>query len=419
MNAKQLLSSGWVFALTLLLSATAVAHGERNQEPFLRMRTAHFYDMTWSKTQVAVNDDVVIEGKFRLFKDWPVNLPPPDVAFLGNGTPGPVFVRTESRINGQAAIQSMRLLRNRDYAFKTVLKARLPGRHHVHPMVNVQGAGPLLGPGTWVEVTGRAEDFRLPAHTLDGTQIDNLETWGVANVMTWHLVWVVLAVVWLAWWMRRPLLIPRYAALVAGRESALIRRSDLAMAAGMLVACVCVVVGGFVWAEAKYPRTIPLQGGRAQVKPLPRPRAPIDIVVERATYDVPGRSMKITAKIHNGGLRPLQIGEFTTSNLRFINHAVPAAMAKLDPKYPADLIPRNGLVVTDNAPLAPHETREIQLDMTDAIWETERLTSLINDPDNRVGGLVFCFDAQNQRSIANLSGSIVPIFTELASTPVH
>lgn len=94
-------------------------------------------------------------------------------------------------------------------------------------------------------------------------------------------------------------------------------------------------------------------------------------------------------------------------------------MAKLDPKYPADLIPRNGLVVTDNAPLAPNETREIQLDMTDAIWETERLTSLINDPDNRVGGLVFCFDDQNQRSIANLSGSIVPIFTELASTPVH
>ena len=40
--------------------------------------------------------------------------------------------------------------------------------------------------------------------------------------------------------------------------------------------------------------------------------------------------------------------------------------------------------------------------MTDAIWETERLASLINDPDDRVGSLVFCFDDQNQRSIANL-----------------
>ena len=169
MNAKQLVSGGWVLALTLLLSATAAAHGER---------TAHFYDMTWSKTQVAPNDEVIIEGKFRLFKDWPVNLPPPDVAFLGNGTPGPVFVRTESWINGQAAIQSMRLLRNRDYAFKTVLKARLPGRHPMHPMVNVQGAGPLLGPGTWVEVTGRAEDeqgHRLttgPVHARDSKALE-------------------------------------------------------------------------------------------------------------------------------------------------------------------------------------------------------------------------------------------------------
>jgi methane/ammonia monooxygenase subunit B len=407
-----------LWMVVCVLSVDALAHGERNQEPFLRMRTAHFYDVTWSATKIAVNDEVVIEGKFRLFEDWPVNLPEPKVSFLGNGTPGPVFVRTESWVNGQPAIQSMALKRNRDYAFKTVLKGRIPGRHHVHPMLNVQGAGPLLGPGNWVEITGRASDFKLPIITLDGTRIDNLEHWGVSTVVGWHLVWVALAVCWLAWWGRRPLLIPRHVALSDGNERHLITRNDLIAGASLIVIVVSLVVGGFIWTEAKYPRTVPLQAGRAVVKPLPKSLAPIEITVERATYDVPGRSMKIRAEVHNGGDRPIRFGEFATSNLRFVNHELPAAMARVSPDYPRDLIPPNGMVVSDNTPLAAGETRTVEFDMTDAAWEVDRLTSLITDPDNRVGALLFCFNDRDERLIANLSGSIVPIFTNLlASTP--
>lgn len=406
------LTIGLVF---FALSAEVCAHGERNQEPFLRMRTVHFYDVSWSTTQIAVNEEIVVEGKFRLFEDWPVNLPEPEVSFLGNGTPGPVFVRTESWINGQPAIQSMALKRNRDYAFKTILKGRIPGRHHVHPMLNVEGAGPLLGPGNWVEITGRASDFKAPITTLDGTHIDNLETWGVSNVIGWHLVWVALAVVWLIWWTRRPLLIPRYAAIVDGNEHTLITRNDLFAGAGLIVVVVALVVGGFIWTEARYPRTIPLQAGRAVVKPLPKVHAPIDVTVERATYDVPGRSMRIRAVVRNGSDRPIQFGEFATSNLRFINHEIPAAKALVSESYPHDLVPRNGLVMSDNAPLAAGETRSFEFEMTDVAWEVERLTSLINDPDNRIGGLIFCFNDRNERLITNVSGSIVPIFKDLVA----
>ena len=394
----------------------AQAHGERNQEPFLRMRTAHFYDVSWSTPQVAVNDEVVVEGKFRLFEDWPANLPEPEITFLGNGTPGPVFVRTESWLNGQPAIQSMPLKLDRDYAFKTVLKGRIPGKHHVHPMVNVEGAGPLMGPGSWVEVTGRASDFVLPVTTLDGTRIDNLENWGVSTVMGWHALWVVVAVLWLVWWVRRPLLIPRHAAVNDGNARLLINRSDFAAAATLIVVTVALVAGGFLWAEQKFPRTIPLQGGRAVVKPLPRTKAPVEFTVERATYDVPGRSMQIRAAVTNGGSRPIRFGEFATSGLRFVNRQVPEAVASVAPNYPKELVPPAGLVLSDDTPLAPGETRTLQFDMTDAAWETERLTSLLNDPDNRVGGLLFCFDDAGERIIANVSGPIVPIFKDLVAT---
>lgn len=60
----------------------AGAHGERAQEPFLRTRTFHWYDVKWSATKLAVNDELVVTGKFRVFDDWPVNIAKPTTVFL-------------------------------------------------------------------------------------------------------------------------------------------------------------------------------------------------------------------------------------------------------------------------------------------------------------------------------------------------
>jgi methane/ammonia monooxygenase subunit B len=392
------------------MSTAAFAHGERNQEPFLRMRSVHFYDLKWSTEKTAVNGEVTISGKFRLFTDWPNNVPKPEKVFLGNGTPGPVFARTESWINDEPAIQSGRLEINRDYSFRTVLKAREPGMHHVHPMLNVMGAGPLLGPGRYVEVTGNADDFRLPATTIDGIQIADLSNWGVGMVVKWHLLWVVVALAYMLWFLRKPLLIPRYLAIEAGNEDKVITNKDRLWGAGFLVFSVVVVIAGAQWAQSAYPHSIPLQGGEFKVEPLPLETHTVSVRVKRATYDVPGRSMKIQAEITNNGPKSVQIGEFMTANLRFVNRSLPAEMAMIDPSFPTDLLPPTGLQIDDQKPLAAGETRLVTLEATDAAWEVERLTSLMNDPDNRVGGLLFLFDPDGKRLIANVFGPIVPVF---------
>lgn len=396
----------------LSLSGQVFAHGERNQEPFLRMRTAHFYDMHWSTGSIAVNEDIVVTGKFRLFKDWPGNVPKPERVFLGNGTPGPVLARTESWINGVPAIQSGRLELDRDYEFKTVLKGRIPGRHHVHPMLNVEGAGPLLGPGNWLDVSGKWEDFKLPVTAIDGTKIDNLETYGVAQAIKVHGFWFIAALVYMLWWLRKPLLMTRYAAMEAGNEDELVTRGDRLWGAAFLVGTLVVVVMWANWAEATYPRTIPLQGGEMLVEPLPLEANSnsVKVTVQRATYDVPGRSMKMNLTFKNDGDKPVQLGEFLTAGLRFVNHSVPAALANVHPDFPKDVIPPSGLQVANNAPIAPGETRTMMVEATDAAWEVERLTSLLNDPDNRVGGLLFFFDSEGKRIIANVMGPIVPVF---------
>src|SRR6266404_7898742 len=75
-----------VALLAALWSASAApvwAHGERTQEPFLRMRSILFYDCQWSKDRLKVNEDMVLSGRFRVFDDWPTEvLGRPDTAYV-------------------------------------------------------------------------------------------------------------------------------------------------------------------------------------------------------------------------------------------------------------------------------------------------------------------------------------------------
>ena len=199
--------AGVLLGLASVDASVARAHGEKAQEPFLRMRSFLYYDVEWSTTKVQVGEEVVVSGRFRVFEEWPKVLDRPDNAFLNIGVPGPVFVRKSSKLNGVPLYNTTSLEVGRDYEFEVVLKARKPGRHHVHPMVNVESAGPLVGPGQWVEVVGDMAGFTNTVTTITGETVD-LENHGFANVVTWHVVWVTIGIAWLIYWFRRPMFIP-------------------------------------------------------------------------------------------------------------------------------------------------------------------------------------------------------------------
>jgi methane/ammonia monooxygenase subunit B len=403
-----------LFLGMLFPALPAFAHGERAQEPYLRTRTTHWYDVTWSTTKLAVNDEIVVTGKFRLFSDWPDAVDVPETVFVSNATPGPVLARVESYLNGVPARQSFRDLEiGRDYEYKMVLKGRVPGRYHVHPMIAVKGSGPLVGPGKWVEISGDVKDFVLPMRTLSGESIDNLEHWGVKTAASWHLVWLLLAAAWIIWWIRRPLLMPRYLALQKEREDLLTTTLDLKVAIVLLVATVALAFGSYNWARNKYPRTVPLQAGRMHTPPLPYQASPVKVEFRQARYDVPGRSMRLDMTLTNISDKPLRIGEFATASIRFVNMDLPAAKANVPADYPSELVARNGLRISDDSEIRPGESKTIRLEATDAAWEIERLTSFLTDVDSKVGGLVFLFDPQGNRYIAEVGGPILPVFRNI------
>jgi methane/ammonia monooxygenase subunit B len=404
-----------VAALLVLGAAAAFAHGERNQEPFLRMRTIHWYDVTWSADKLAVNDEITIQGKLRIFSDWPKHLFELKAVYLNLGTTGPVLVKVATYLNDVPVMQSTSLEYGRDYTFKIVAKARVPGNHHVHPMINVEEAGPLVGPGKFIAVSGNAADFVVPLKTLDGIEIPNLETWGVRNVAWVHAIWTIIALVWIGWWVRRrPLLLPRFRAVASGNDAGLVTNADRMVAAGLLVVTLFGVAYGMVSTNARYPRTSALQGGRVRVPPLEAaPGGDVIVTPKRGVYHVPGRTLILTIEVTNRTARPIRLGEFTAANLRFVNHAMPAAVAGVDPSFPRELVPGSGLVVDKDEPIPVGATKTIRVEASDAAWETERLASLMGNPDSSYGALLFFFDDQGHRTIAEVSGPALPVFTDV------
>ncbi|MCI0557687.1 MAG: methane monooxygenase/ammonia monooxygenase subunit B, partial [Nitrososphaera sp.] len=72
---------------TSFYAPSAVAHGEKSQAAFMRMRTIIWYDLNWSSDSVPVNETVTIDGKFHVFAGWPETVALPDIAFLNIGIP--------------------------------------------------------------------------------------------------------------------------------------------------------------------------------------------------------------------------------------------------------------------------------------------------------------------------------------------
>ena len=385
----------------------AIAHGEKNLEPFVRMRSIQWYDVEWSKQQINVNEEVVITGKFHVAEDWPASLPKPNAAFLNIATPGPVLIRTERYLNGKPWVNSSALQLGGDYNFKVVLKGRVPGRYHIHPFFNLENAGQVMGPGGWLEISGNASDFSNKLTTINGEVVD-MENYGLTNGVLWHLFWGVLATAWLLWWLRRPLFIPRYRMVEAGMEDELVTPQDRNISKVLLVAVPIIVLTANQITANQYSNTIPLQTGIDQILPLPARVNTEAVVIDtvKAELNVSNRSLKMRVKISNNTDKPLEIGEFTTANVRFINPNKSDQGQNLD----RPLVAPEGLSLSDNTSIQPGETRELTLTAQDALWESQSLLGLINDADSHIGGLLFLYDSDGKRYITSIAAATVPIF---------
>ena len=293
-----------------------------------------------------------------------------------------------------------------DYDFKVVLKARMPGRYHIHPFFNLKDAGPVMGPGQWIEIGGSADDFVNRVAAINGEMID-MESYGLVNGVVWHGFWMALGLAWLLWWLRRPLFMPRYRQLRAGREAGLVTALDRKIAVSILIGVPAVVLLASNIAQNSYANAIPLQAAMDHIEPRQAiVNQLVHVKVIRAQYSVAKRSMIMTAEIRNGAATPIRILEFSAATLRFINpEIVNNEITDSDTQAIKD-----GLHVVDAMPVAPGESRTLTFDATDAGWKNEKLDGLINDADSRLGGLLFFQGDDGARFIASVSAPVLPVY---------
>lgn len=399
-----------LFTAVLMLAAAvppAFAHGERAQMPQLRMSTVHWFDVELDTDKLAVNDTLTVRGRFMPSKYWPEHVKSiEDTAFLNIGVPGPAFVRLDSRVNGVPMIRSTAFEKGKFYDFQITLKARKPGRYHIHPVINVKDTGPIIGPGMWLEVSEGSAPFVNTATTLLGQEID-LETHGFANAAKWSAIWFAIGLAWFVYWLSKcPIIIPRFrrANELGADADRMITLTDRRVAFGFLVLALSVIVGSYQYANAQWPITTPLQTGKVKV-PAIEPEAPVSVTMGEARYRIPGRSFRIELTVTNRGDSPVTVGEFAAGNLRFINGDV----LKVQPRDDDDLVAPDALRV-EGGPVAPGETRTIVVYADDALWETQRMTTMIKSPDAVIAALLFFFDEQGRRYPVEIGGPMIPVF---------
>jgi len=162
------------------------------------------------------------------------------------------------------------------------LKARRPGDWHVHTMLNVKGGVPIIGPGKWVTVTGSMSSFVNPITTLTGETVD-LENYNLSNTYFWHGLWYGIGILWVAYWARKPMFVPRLIAVDAGKADTLITATDRKVALGFAVGVIGIVAMSMASTNEKLPITTPLQAGllrgiKSIDMPVPTVAVKIDLI---------------------------------------------------------------------------------------------------------------------------------------------
>jgi methane/ammonia monooxygenase subunit B len=114
----------------------------------------------------------------------------------------------------------------------------------------------------------------------------------------------------------------------------------------------------------------------------------------------------MVTQVRNDSDLPVQIGEFATANVRFINPGTGPSV----PDEADTTVARQGLTIDSADQIQPGETRVVRVTATDTMWAGERLQGFIRDADSRLGGLLFLFDAAGNRHVASISSAVIPKF---------
>jgi methane/ammonia monooxygenase subunit B len=365
--------------LLLASGVPADAHGERAQEAFLKMRTVGWVGVTYEGGELREGEDgddeifieqgetVNITGTASLMNQWPNTLAggDPRTGFINIIAPGPVITVREKTINGVSAPHRIEIEKGGIYEFDMTLAGRTPGRWHIHPAFSVKGAGTLLGPGAWINVTENA-DYTNDV-TLSNGDVINLENYQLPFVWIYSTITFLIGMGWMFYWTLRKRTVQNLAVTsqiplnTDGMHVGLITKADHRNMNWFLVITLIVTIGGFVYQMVVWPDKIP-----QQVIEFAPPPADVPEVAEaqgiRSVWEASSGTVTLEFEVTNTSEGDLEVAEFTTSTLRFVNPEVGELSGEAAE-----------MTVEPSGSISSGSTEEITLTLQDDRWETDQL----------------------------------------------
>lgn len=426
---KKLLAGALLGLTTIGVTAPAAfAHGERSQEAFLRMRTVAWQDVVFTGGERDAEGDIVIaqgekiklQGVAKLMNSWPDTLAAgsPDIGYINIATQGPVVGMLEKTVNGVSAPGRIEVARGNYYTFDMTLMGRRNGRWHIHPTFAVKGAGTVLGPGAWVEIKKSAGGFTSPVKLYNGETI-NLENYGLGLIWSWQVIGFILGVIWLVWWTGGSQIGnakwgPKWHRTVTNPAVTLaIPLNDDGVAVGLnkkidhrFCNIMAIVTGLFllatwVYQASAYPVKIP-----QQVVQFEPPKTELDAAAplaeinpQKASLDRATRDLTVTVDVTNVSDGPIQVKEFMTSTLTFVNSGVGTASGEA--AY------RDEMQVSPSGSIAPGQKVSIALVMSGERFDREHLLPL-GESQLTIAGLLRFQDASGNTASVELEEPLQP-----------
>ena len=351
--------------------AAAYAHGEKAQEAFLRMQTVAFFDTKFATDKPEPGDitlkqgeEWTVEGTMKILETWPKTIDEPEVGYIGVTTQGPVSIMTGRVVNGKDTPHSIYLGRGDVFNYKMTLQGRLVGRWHVHPIIGVEGAGSVMGPGRWLTVKEAPGGFSFPLTLMNGETVD-VENYGISLVWTLNLLGLVLGL-WFMWhWtvpratVTRLMINLKIGMHDTGDDFGLIQPKDYKVMDILAVLTIVLLIGGYWYGAATYPGGIPQQVIRFEPpKAHEDPNFVKVSATQQAKYDVAEHNLVLPFEVTNTGSSPMTVTGFNTSTLVFSSNS--SSGGRQVNVEPSDAI-------------YPNETKSLTLSMRDTVWEEERM----------------------------------------------
>ena len=389
-----------VVSMGLLLAvgyaSAALAHGEKAQESFLRMQTVAFFDTKYSTDTVEQGGAWSVSGTMKILETWPETLGEPKVAYIGVTTQGPISIMTERIVNGKDTPHSIYVKRGDVFNYKMSLQGRRVGRWHVHPIIGVEGAGSVMGPGQWLTVNEAEGGFSFPLTLMNGETVD-VETYGFSLVMTLNVIGFVIGV-WFLWhWTGARPTVTRLRVNLqiglhdTGEDFGLIEKRDYTWMNVFAVLTLILLAVGWFYATTTYPNDIPLQVIRFEPPKAPQdPSFTEHKAGDKAIYDVAKKSLIIPIEITNTGNSDARVVSFVTSTLVFTTAA-------------GDL----KLELDSDEAIAPNSSMMLTLTMTDQVWEEERMIP-IGEAQMLITGVVIVENSAGQRNLITVQMPLQP-----------